>query len=51
MCMCLEQVGAATSGSGASPAGARVPRELRNLAMPDKQWNVRLPYTYRLGLG
>ena len=38
---------AAMAGREASK-GKRLPRELRNLAMPDRDWNVAIPY-FNLG--
>ena len=41
--MSLEQVEAAAAREG-SKKGKRVPRELRGLAMPDRDWNVAMPF-------
>ena len=30
--------------AAAQPGRKRVPRELRNLAMPDRDWNVAMPF-------
>ena len=40
----LVEIEAAAISPGKAASGKRLPRELRNLAIPDRTWNVAMPF-------